>query len=44
MEPAHAKEALSLLGRVYLFAIHNEEDGGLQRTIKDAINLIEASI
>ena len=35
MEPVHAKEALSLYGRVPLFAIHNEEDGGLQRTIED---------
>ena len=35
MEPVHAKEALSLLGRVSLFDIHNEEDGGLQRAIED---------
>ena len=30
MEPIHAKEALSLLGRVPLFAIYNEGDGRLQ--------------
>ena len=35
MEPVHAKEALSLLGRVPLFDMHNEEDGGLQRAIED---------
>ena len=35
MEPVHAKEALSLRSRVPLFAIHNEGDESLQRTIED---------
>ena len=41
MEPLHAKEVLYLLDRVHLFAIHNEEDGRLQRAIEDVINLVE---
>ena len=41
MEPVHAKEALSFLNRVHLFAIHYEGDGRLQRAIEDIINLIE---
>ena len=35
MEPVHAKEALSLLGRVPLFSIHNEGGGRLQRANED---------
>ena len=38
---AHAKEALSLHDRTNLFAIHNEEDGRLQRAIEDIINLVD---
>ena len=40
MEPVHAKEALSLLGRVPHFGIHNEGYGRLQlkRGIGDAVS------
>ena len=38
---AHAKEALSLHDRTNLFAIHNEEDGRLQRAVEDIINLVD---
>ena len=41
MEPVHAKEILSLLDRVHLFAIHSKEDGRLQSAIEDIINLYE---
>ena len=41
MEPLHVKEALSLLGRVHLFAIQNEGDGGLQHPIEGIINIVE---
>ena len=41
MEPVHAKEALSLLDRVHLFAIQNEEDGSLQHAIEGVINTVE---
>ena len=30
MEPAHAKEALDLLDRVHLSAVHNNGDGRLK--------------
>ena len=41
MESAIAKEALSLLDRVHLFAIHSKGDGRLQRAIEEIINLVE---
>ena len=41
MEPAIAKEALSLLDRVHLFAIHIKGDERLQRVIEEIINLVE---
>ena len=41
MEPAHVKEALSLLDRVYLFAIQNEGDGSLQHAIEGIMNMVE---
>ena len=41
MEPVHVKEALSLLDRVHLFAIQNEEDGSLQNAIEGIINMVE---
>ena len=41
MAPAHVKEALSLLGRVHLFAIRNEGDGILQHEIEAFTNMVE---
>ena len=41
MAPAHVKEALSLLGRVHLFAIRNEGDEILQHEIEGFINMVE---
>ena len=41
MEPILAKEALSLLDRVQLFAIHNERYGSLQRAMEDIINMVK---
>ena len=41
MEPVHVKEALSLLDRVHLFAIHNKGDGSLQHAIEGVINMVE---
>ena len=31
MEPVHVKETLSLLDRVHLFGIQNEEDGSYHK-------------
>ena len=44
MKPVHAKEALSLLDRVHLFAFHNIRDGRLQHVIEEIINLIKGII
>ena len=41
MESSHAKETLSLLGRVPIFAIHNEGDERLQHPVEGIINLVE---
>ena len=41
MEPAHVKEALSLLDRVHPFAIQNEGDGSLQHATESAITMVE---
>ena len=41
MEPVYVKEALSLLDRVQLFAIQNEEDGSLQLAIEGIITMVE---
>ena len=41
MEPIHVKEVLSLLDRVHLSAIQNEEDGSLQHAIEGIINTVE---
>ena len=41
MEPVYVKEALSLLDRVQLFAIQNEEDGNLQLAIEGIITMVE---
>ena len=41
MEPVHVKEALSLLDRVHIFAIQNEEDESLQHAIEGIINMVE---
>ena len=41
MESAHAKETLSLLGRVPIFSIHNEGDERLQHPVEGIINLVE---
>ena len=41
MEPVHVKEVLSLLDRVHLFAIQNEEDGSLQHAIEGIMNTAE---
>ena len=42
--PVHVKEALSLLDRLYLFAIQNEGDGSLQHVIGGIINIVEGTI
>ena len=44
MEPAHVKEALSLLDRVHLFGIQNEGDWSFQYAVKGIINMIDGII
>ena len=41
MEPVYVKEALSLLDRVQLFTIQNEEDGHLHHAVEGIINMVE---
>ena len=41
MEPAHVKEALSLLYRINLLAIQKQGDGGLQHAIEGIINMVQ---
>ena len=41
METIHVKGALSLLDRVYLFAIQNQGDGSLQHLIEGIVNMVE---
>ena len=44
MEPAHVKEALSLLDRVHLFGIQNEGDWSFQYAVKGIINMVDGII
>ena len=41
MEPVYVKEALSLLDRVQLLAVQNEEDGNVQQAIEGIISMVE---
>ena len=41
MEPAHVKEALSLLDRIHLFGIQNKRDGNLQCAMEGIINMVK---